>query len=421
MPEHSQRTPGIPKAALGVFSLLYLVMLVYGTLYPFDRWFVPQGGFLGNFLEADLSNLSRTDMITNVLVYMPAGLLWTALLARQMRWAAAVVLATVMGTGLSFSLEAVQVFLPFRNSALSDLVLNALGSGLGGAIALVLSAHTRAGSRLHNFRAHAFMPGAIANIGLLVLALWALSQLSPLVPSLGVSNLREGLKPLWFTLTGQASFVAGQSVEYFCVVLGLGGIFLSLSRARGLGLFLFMIFVAAVLLMKVPVMSRQLSAEALSGSVGALLVLSVLHRVPGRLLVTIAGAFLLAGFVTGALRESGSSTQTFAFNWVPFKGHMQNIVGLANILASSWVFLGMGYVARYLSRPSLAVVTAGVGALLILGLASLMEFLQLGIPGRVPDVTDVIIAVVAWLCAWIGGTRATDAQHAGGKSRTGYA
>lgn len=393
----------------GVCALLYLLMLVYGTLYPFSGWVDPAGGFFRHFLGAQMSSVSKTDLITNVLVYIPAGLLLAASLARRAGWPVAVLLATVLATLLSFSLEAAQVFLPARTSALSDLLLNGVGAAVGGGAALMLSGQTRGGLRLRNFRNEVVVPGILADIGLVVLGLWALSQLSPLVPSLEVSNLREGLRPVWHTLTGQSAFILAQSLVYFCSVLALGGIFLSLSRSRRVGLALFSLLVATVLLLKIPVLSRQLSLEALLGCAGALTVLVLLHRIPGRLLVAGAGIFLLAGFIVDALRESTSGAQLIAFNWVPFKGHMQSIVGLANILASGWVFLGGGYIVRYLCRPSLAVAAAGGGALLVAGLAILMEMLQLGIPGRYPDVTDVLIAVAAWGCAWIGG--AGDAQE----------
>lgn len=406
MPDRSHRFSEFSKVTFSFFSVLYVLMLIYGTLFPFYGWTVPEGGFFQNFLEADLAKLSTSDMITNVLVYIPTGLLWASFLPRRIGWPATVLLAGVMGTGLSFSLEAIQVFLPARTSALSDLFLNGLGAAIGGGAALLISGQTRSGLRLRHFRNDTFVPGALASIGLIVLGLWILSQLSPLVPSLTVSNLRDGIKPVFQTATGQSPFIVAQAIGYFCSVIALGAIFLSLSRSRRVGLVLFCLLLITVLLMKVPVLSRQLSLEAVLGCAGALIILTLLHRTAGWLLISCAGCFLLTGYVVEALRESSFSAQTFVFNWIPFRGHMQNIVGLANILASGWVFLGLGYIVRYLCRPSMAAVAAGIGALFVIGLAALMEVLQLGIPGRVPDVTDVVIAVAAWGGAWVGGTTA---------------
>lgn len=411
MPARSDEFPGISKVAIGFFSLLYLVVLVYGTLYPYQGWRVPEGGFLRNFLETEMSSLSATDMITNVLIYIPAGSLWAAFLAPRIRWPAAVLLAIVLGAGLSFSLEVMQVFLPARTSALSDLILNVLGSVMGAGAAFFIFGQSRLGLWLHNFRNNTFVSGTLANIGLIVLGLWVLSQLSPLVPSISISNLRDGFKPVWFTVNGQSPFVVAQSLVYFCSVIALGGIFISLSHSRRTALVLFALLVMAVQVLQVPVITLQLSLEALLGCASALIVLTLVHRIPSRLLVACAGCFLLTSFIVAALRGSDFSVQTFAFNWIPFKGHMQSIVDFADILASSWVFLGLGYVARYLSPPSKALGVAGVGVLLVGGLAALMEYMQLGIPGRVPDVTDVVIAIAAWSFAWMGGARVTRASE----------
>lgn len=399
----SDRVPEFSKVTFSVSLLVYLLMLVYGTLYPFSGWQIPEGGFFQHFLEAEISNLSRTDMITNVLIYIPAGLLWMGFWARRITLPTGVLLAGLLGVALSFSLEAIQVFLPTRTSALSDLFLNGMGAAIGGGIALILSGHTRWGVWLHNLRNDTYIPGALTSVGLIVFGLWGLSQLSPLVPSLSISNLRNGVKPIWFTVTGQSTFLTAQCLVYFCSVIALGGIFLSVCRARGPGLLQFGLILTMVLLMKIPVLSRQLSLEALLGCMGAVAVLIVLHRASNRFILICAGCFLLTSYVVDALQPSTSSLQMFAFNWIPFKGHMQNIVGLANILASGWVFLGLGYVVRFICRPSLAFVAAVTGALLVVGLVTLMEILQLGIPGRVPDMTDVLIAVVAWTGAWVGG------------------
>lgn len=404
MPHRADHSPGFPAIATGLFSVLYLLMLVYGTLFPLSGWGVPSGGFFRYFLEADPARLSATDIITNVLVYMPAGVLWASLLSYRLRWPAAVLIATVAGAALSFTLEALQVFLPARNSALSDLVLNTLGTAIGGGAALLVSAHTGAGGRLRHFREQSFVPGTLVNVGLIVLGLWSLSQLSPLVPSLSISNLREGLRPIWMTVTGQSAFIVSQALVYLFSVIGLGGIFLSLCRRRGLGFLLFSLIIGAVLVMKILVISRQLSLEAALGCAAALLMLLLLYRMPGKVLVIFAGLGLLLSYLVDGLRDAGTVMQTYAFNWVPFRGDMQNIAGLANILAGSWLFLGAGYLMRYLCPPTSVVAVASVGALLIGALVALVEFLQLGIPGRVGDVTDILVAVAAWCCAWVGSS-----------------
>ncbi len=401
---------GLSRRWVGVCAALYLLLLIYGTLYPFHGWVVPRDGFLSQVLMLDSDRFSKTDLVTNVLVYLPFGVLLGGYWGQRTGWFAALLLAGLMGTGLSFSLEAVQVFLPARTSALSDLALNALGTISGALLAWVVAGKTLVGARLRHLRNDCFAPGAQANIGLMVLCLWILSQLSPLVPSLGISTLRHGLKPIWHTLTGQVPFIPAQALVYFCSIAALGGIALSISRSRRKGLLLMALVVVTVLLLKVPVLSRQLSLEALLGCAGGLLVLFFLNRTGERPLLIASGVFLAVGFIVDTLRASPESTQLIAFNWIPFRGHMQNLVGLTNILAGGWVFLGAGYVVRYLTGGGSVRVLVS-GGMLVIGLAALMEWLQRSIPGRSPDITDILIAVVAWGCAWLGGLAHDENGH----------
>ncbi|MDO3379755.1 VanZ family protein [Geoalkalibacter halelectricus] len=376
-------------------------MLIYGTLYPFRGWEVPRGGFAHNFLVVGADTLSKPDLITNFVVYLPFGLLWGGLFLASRRWFSAVLLAGLMGAGLSFCLETVQVFLPARVSAVSDLVLNGLGAVAGGGLAVLLVGRAGWGASLRRFRQEQFFSGSLANIGLLAACFWILSQLSPLVPSLGVSNLRHGLKPLWHSLSGQAGLVPLQALGYVFSVAGLGAIVLSLGRSRRFVLGFFAMALGMVLLLKVPVLSRQLSLEAVLGCFGALVLLFALLHASTRTLAFCAAGFLVLGFLAESLRP-GTSTSLFAFNWVPFKGHMRNLVGLAGILWSSWIFLGLGFAVRSLSSASNWRPYFLWGMLGVFCLAFGVEWLQRSIPGRSPDMTDVLIALVAWTVAWTG-------------------
>ena len=65
----------------GLAALAYAALIVYGSLYPFSGW-TTRGVRLFAFLILDWSgHISRADLVTNVLAYMPLGLL----LARWMR------------------------------------------------------------------------------------------------------------------------------------------------------------------------------------------------------------------------------------------------------------------------------------------------------------------------------------------------
>ncbi len=91
------------------------------------------------FLEFRRGDLKvGSDMILNFVGFLPLGVL---LLLALRRWAgleasAAVVIATILGAGLSLGIEWTQVYLPSRVSAATDLAVNTLGTSLG-AIAML--------------------------------------------------------------------------------------------------------------------------------------------------------------------------------------------------------------------------------------------------------------------------------------------
>jgi VanZ family protein len=77
--------------------------------------------------------VSRSDMVVNLLGFVPVGLVlvwalrrWTALGENSLFW-----LAIFVGFSLSLAIETTQAFLPGRISAAGDLALNTAGSALG--------------------------------------------------------------------------------------------------------------------------------------------------------------------------------------------------------------------------------------------------------------------------------------------------
>ena len=76
-------------------------------------------------------NDSQLEFLANIALFMPFGLLVTALLRRGSWWA-----AVLMGFGFSLTAELTQLLvLPQRSGTVSDVVANTLGTMLGAAIA----------------------------------------------------------------------------------------------------------------------------------------------------------------------------------------------------------------------------------------------------------------------------------------------
>lgn len=113
---------------------LYAALIVYGSLYPFTGWRSLGLGPFDYLLDPLPQYLTAFDVVTNVLGYVPFGVLVVLAVYPRSRGALAVGLAFVLGALLSGAMEAIQTYLPTRVASNLDLAANALGALLGGAL-----------------------------------------------------------------------------------------------------------------------------------------------------------------------------------------------------------------------------------------------------------------------------------------------
>ena len=420
MSDQAQRetTPNLSNAA--ILAVLYALLLIYGTLYPLTGWVVPDDSPWSLLLGARARYASRSDIVTNVLVYIPFGLLLAQGFIRHRSPWITLTLAAGVGGLLSIALELLQAYLPSRVPSLLDVAFNTGGAFIGAAVSVALGPETMHRRWLRTLRQEYIAPGRLPLLGLFTVLLWTASQLTPFVPSLDVGHLREGLKPFWYSLHGTLPLDTSKFVVYALDIAGLGLLAATVLRPNTQRLWLVVGFVATTLVLKVPVLNRQLSLEAVTGaSVGLLTFWLFDKRNSGRARA-LAALFLIAGSIADALRPSGTDFPDIAlFNWTLFRNHLSNnLVGLMDIAASTWPFFGLSYLAL-LSRPALPLATCLGGAVGVFALALALEWLQQSIPGRSPDVTDALLALIAWTLPWLHPSlrTTTRVQTEGGANR----
>jgi VanZ family protein len=380
-----------PKASDRTSRLLllgYLVFLVYASLYPIGSFRLPEESPFTLFLR--MERIARADALTNLLVYLPLGfflaLRWPELGSFR---------AALIGCSLSLAIEYLQAFLPGRFPSLLDWGLNSAGTILGAEIAARLP-HI---SRLDSVAILA--PGPRTRLGLIAVGTWVAAQLFPFVPSGDVDYLREGLRPLWRVLRGQASFSFAEASVYALAALSLASILGECLRPNRRSRLLVPFLFIGVLLAKVPIITRQLSLEAILGVLFGLAIAWRLSqsRPEGRVPFVAA----LGAFVVEELRsDSNGSGPSLAFNWIPLRNHLANeLVGAADMLAAAWPFLALAFMVsgwRGFTPRRAALGGGGVVFLFVMAL----EWIQRFLPGRSPDVTDALIALGTWLLAWLG-------------------
>lgn len=379
-----------------LFLFLYILFIIYGSLFPLAGWRLPEQSLLENWQQAIGRHISRSDLLTNLMVYVPLGFLLSSVISSRFGHFGRILLTVILGSLLSLSMEYLQLFLPARTSSPIDLLLNVLSTLLGGLSFSWLGAGSSLGEQFGDWRQNRFNDGRVTDIGLAVIVLWGAAQLAPFVPSLDVGDLKNGLKPLWLTLHDLSRFNGYRAVTYALNITSLGAVLLLILKLHGKAPVWLGLFCGIVLLGKTTVAGRQLSLEALVGLVFGVLLTVGLQRLSkgGVLFCGICSA--AAAFIVEEMRPDITAADFHDFNWIPFSSQMtENVSGIGSIIDGLWPFAAMGFFAAAHASPGRKIHAFPSGLFLASAVFAL-EYTQTFIAGRYPDITIVILAVVGW-------------------------
>jgi VanZ family protein len=272
--------PG-PSATARVSLLLYTLVIVYASLYPFSGW-RDLGISPVNFLFNPLPYYwTAFDLWTNVAGYAPFGLLVVFSVYPRLRGAAAWIAAALAGVALSGTMEAVQTWLPTRVSSNLDLVANAAGAMVGALFGVMLTRTFLQESRLLVLRRRWFTREA--GRGLIVVALWPLAQLYPQGYLFGLGQFTPTLSE-WLS-------------DWFDADIDIGAMF---RHARELTVEQYWLSEAMI------------TASGMTGAVLTLLCLTRVRAPRVALVLLLFGAALIAKSLASALHFSPEN----AFFWL---------------------------------------------------------------------------------------------------------
>ena len=171
----------------------YVLLIIYASLYPLAGWHDSGGNPLAFLGAAWPRYWTGFDLATNVVAYLPFGFFFTAALRGRMAPNAAWLVAAVLGGGLSLLMELLQNYLPSRVPSNLDLACNAAGAVLGGLIGARWGSLALDEGRLALWRRRNMMHAYGVDIGVLLIAAWLMTQLSPETLLFGSGNLRQML------------------------------------------------------------------------------------------------------------------------------------------------------------------------------------------------------------------------------------
>jgi VanZ family protein len=329
-------------------ALAYVVLILYASLYPFANW-RDSGISPLAFLDAAWPRYwTIFDLSVNVAAYLPLGFLW-ALTLRHLpgRWTPALA-ALLLGGLLSLCMEALQTYLPSRVPSHVDLGCNTAGTAIGAVLAIWNG--ERIFRRIGLFQQEVLAPIPHAELGLVLVGLWLLTQLSPETLLFGTGDLRGvlGLTPA--VPYAAPSFFVLETGVIACntLVIGLFARTLVADR-RSPHLVLLALFVLALAIRTLAAAVLIAPQEALAwltpgAQLGLLIggaMLSFMLLLPVPIRVALAGVALMAGTALVNLTPANPYSELALTTWR--QGHFLNFNGLTRWVATLWPFVALPY------------------------------------------------------------------------------
>ena len=330
--------------------LAYVLLVVYATLYPFSGW-RDSGISAFAYLTASRPRyLTGFDLAANVLGFVPFG--WLALLALHPRVTglAAFWVALVSGTALTLVLEAAQTFLPTRFASNVDVACNLAGVALGALLGMRSVGWLLGQGPLLRWRAHDVLPGARADAGLVLLALWLATQLNPASLLFGAGDLRDLFRQPAGSAYEADVFIAIEAITAACNLVAVG-LTASAILARGapllrtlsalVGLGLLVKAGAFAILRQAEDFLLWLTPGALIGLAVGLPVLLAAAMLPRIVRLALAAVLLMGATVLVNLAPANPYFASALAVWA--QGHFLNFNGLTRLLSSLWPFAALLY------------------------------------------------------------------------------
>jgi VanZ family protein len=359
-------------AKFAAITVGIIAVIVYGSLYPFRFYDNPDpDGPLSTLLTTWNIVSGRGDLLANFVLYLPLGFFWVRS-SKPPSWYS-LLGAVAAGISLSTTMELLQFYDIGRYSEMSDIYMNTAGTIVGAAAGI-----------FSQDQELLFIPAFHRNDPvILLLTSWLGYRLFPYAPVIDLHKYWDAVKPLVLTPSAPAVDVYRHVVTWFAVSLMLEMLF-GIANARYAATLLFV----GVLLLRIVILDAALSVpEVVGGAVGVTLWIAVLSRLPSRATI-VAGLFIIV-VVLQALEPFQFNHAARPFGWIPFRSFFYGSTELAVPSFFDKIFT-YGCLVWLLEQTGCLWVVATIsGAILVF----ILRLIQVYLPGRSAEITDVILLV----------------------------
>jgi len=337
-----------------ILALAYLLVIAYASLQPFRDWRAPPEEVLHFLFSAWPRYITLQDVAVNVAAYLPLGFLFSIACGARFGPARGAMAATLAAAMVSLAMEAAQMFLPARISSNVDLLANTVGALLG-AMAAPLFAPTRIlGGKLHAARHHLFRDGMKADAGLVIVALWLITQFHPTVQPFGTGGIRATFDLPAHLVHTPSLALGGEAVVVLLSLTGVGLMVCALMRDAARPLPVIATLIAAELLARIftavvfGIASTPLAwltpGVTLGLLVGSALLYGAAHLPRLAQLIVAAGCIAAA---TAAINLAPVNPYHSVPSLLLTRGtsHFLSFSSIVRALSELWPLLAIGYLA----------------------------------------------------------------------------
>ncbi len=339
-----------PSHLARYFFVAYVVLVVFASLTPFSGW-RDVGTSPFAFLTAPLPRyVTGFDVIANIVAYGPVGFLGALAVMPNLRGAAAWIAALLFGIALSFTMEALQLYLPDRIQSNVDLAANALGAALGATAAPAFARWLARHGGLYALRDEVFHGGRQADLGLVILGLWLFTQLNPETLLFGTGDLRDVFESLPAALHPAELFVRIEGAVAATNLIAVALLAGALVRSRAYRTNVLFAMLASALAIRstafgVLIRPEDMFAWLTPGAIYGIAI-GVALSLPGTFLsrrtaITLAGVLLMAA--TALVNVAPENPYLVHSLQVWQQGHFLNFNGLTRVVSTLWPFVALVY------------------------------------------------------------------------------
>ena len=386
----SDRALKVATAWLLTFTVLFIV---YASLYPFDFDLARLAAHGREVLEHSLTwrRPPRTDMIANLLFYLPFGALVMSLTPRRWGPLRRVLFTLVAGMLLSVLIECAQATTVSRDPSLTDVVFNTLSAAIAALLAI--------GAR--GMGLQPALPELRTNrpdvVAVLIVGLWIASHTAPFMPTTRfISYFAEPARALdWH-------WSSGAFAGYFAGYVLVGAALRSLLRPRSFWQ-LFLVLAALSLVARIIFRGQRLELIEVAAFALALPTIwqmsHAAERAPdheqGLSASRVALLWAAPAFVFFSLAPFDFSVTSQDFSWFslpPLTSRLSS--GEPGLLEVGFFYTAAVWLLREAQLPLRRVLVG------MLTTALLIEVIQAWEPGRSAQSTAPCVVLLAAALVW---------------------